>query len=191
MNTSEIEALLEKFYDGNTTLREENTLREFFMRKDVPGHLKIHQPLFAFFEEEGQMEIDNRDFELELTSKITSQLAETETMPVYAARQRFLYFSGIAASFLILAGLLFVFQRDLFHQAALQRNNLDTEIAYANASEALLMVSGNLNHGLKQASHLQMVDKAMKNIELFTKFYQYQTIIINPDELSNRSTKTK
>jgi hypothetical protein len=191
MNTSVIETLLEKFYEGDTSLQEEKELREFFMQPDVPAHLMHHKQLFDFFEGEGRQEITGRDFDRKLSARLSVEPAETKIVPIYSARQRFMYFTGIAASFLILAGLLFIFQRDVFKHAALNRVSLNTEIAYSDASNALLMVSGNLNHGLEQVERLQMVDKAMTNMELFNKFYQYQTIIINPDEVSNRSKKSK
>lgn len=189
MNTSEIETLLEKFYEGNTSLQEERELREFFLHQDVPVHLKSHQPVFAYFEGERKQEISSREPARNFTGLAGGKPVDGVPHQIHSFRQRFLYFSSIAASFIAVAGLLFIFQRDVFQRAAMQRGTLDTEIAYTNATEALMMVSGNLNHGLREVEHLQMVDKAMKNMELFNKFYQYQTIIINPDELSNRSTK--
>ena len=54
-----------------------------------------------------------------------------------------------------------------------------------------MMVSANLNTGLKQVERFRIVDKAMKNMQIFNKFYQYQTIIINPDEILNQSIKSK
>jgi hypothetical protein len=191
MNTSEIEVLLEKFYDGNTSLQEEKILREFFMAQDVPEHLRIHQPLFAFYETEGKNEVAGNEFDHKLFSEFDGKQDKPLIVPFNPVRRGFMYVSAIAASLLILSGLLFLFQGDLFRQTLSQKSSLETEIAYADASRALLMVSGNLNHGLKQAENLQLVEKAFQNMELFNKFYQYQPIIINPDEMSNRSTKTK
>jgi hypothetical protein len=84
--------------------------------------------------------------------------------------------------------LLFTFQLDVFNRIG-HKGNPTVEIAYTDASEALLLVSGNLNHGLKHVEQLHMVDKAMKNMELFNKFYQYQPVIINPDENTSKSIK--
>ena len=106
-------------------------------------------------------------------------------------RSRFVYITGIAATILLLIGLFFTYRQDVFKGKQSVKNSFDRELAYTEASEALLIVSSNLNTGLKQVSRLQMVDKAMKNIQLFNKFYQYQTIIINPDQFEKQSTKSK
>lgn len=46
----DIEGLLEKYYDGDTTLEEEKILRKFFQEEDVPVHLKSHAGQFGYFE---------------------------------------------------------------------------------------------------------------------------------------------
>ncbi|MDR2039370.1 MAG: hypothetical protein LBQ60_15720 [Bacteroidales bacterium] len=52
MNEQEIQKLLRQYFDGKTSLEEENQLNRFFAREDVPESLKKYQPLFAFFSEE-------------------------------------------------------------------------------------------------------------------------------------------
>ncbi|MCX6306070.1 MAG: hypothetical protein NT040_13995 [Bacteroidetes bacterium] len=192
MNTSEIEALLEKFYEGDTSLGEEMILRDYFLGPDVPVHLKPHQPLFECYRDEQLQELGDRDFEHKLTTLFaTEPAAMTPVVQLHPARHRMMFITGIAASIVILVGLFFTFQNEMFKGSLTQQGNAETEIAYADASAALMLVSGNLNHGLKQAERLQMVDRAMKNMQLFNKFYQAQTLIINPDEISNKSIKTK
>ena len=44
-----IEALLEKYYRGETSTAEEGMLREFFAAGDVPEHLAADAELFGFF----------------------------------------------------------------------------------------------------------------------------------------------
>jgi hypothetical protein len=99
--------------------------------------------------------------------------------------------TSIAASFLLVIGLFFTLRHDVNNRSLQQTDRQDAALAYANASEALMMVSGNLNNGLKQMEKLQVVEKAFKDFTLFHKFYQYQTLIINPDEISNQSIKSK
>ena len=65
------------------------------------------------------------------------------------------------------------------------------ELAFTEANEALMIFSSNFNAGLKQMEHLNMVNKAMNNLQLFNRFYQYQTIIINPDEIQQKSINSK
>ncbi len=191
MNTKEIEVLLEKFYEGNTSLREEKLLRDFFRGHKVPAHLESHKQLFVFFADEQQQEINDENFDVTLTRHFSEKPVEKQVVPIIPKRNRFLFITGIAATILLLISFLYTFQHDVFKTEKSRNNNYNTELAYTEASEALLLVSLNLNTGLKEVSRLQMVDKAMKNMQLFNKFYQYQPIFINPDEFQNQSKKAK
>lgn len=191
MTTNEIEVLLERFFEGNTSLREEKVLRDFFNGQSVPDHLKLYQPLFTYFKEEVLEDIQDHDFEQKLTSLITELPFDAPVVRKLSARRSFMFISSIAAGILLLIGLFFTIKNDVFKGKLTQTEQSAPEIAYAEASEALMMVSGNLNQGLKHVERLKMVDKAMNNMQRFNKFYQVQSIIINPDEMTNQSIKSK
>ncbi len=44
-----IEKLLDKYYEGETTLEEERELRDFFHQEDIPPHLQLHAEQFRYF----------------------------------------------------------------------------------------------------------------------------------------------
>lgn len=48
----DIEKLLDKYFEGETTCEEERELRRFFIKGLVPEHLQMYHPMFAFFEAE-------------------------------------------------------------------------------------------------------------------------------------------
>ncbi|TLV02284.1 HEAT repeat domain-containing protein [Dyadobacter luticola] len=45
----DIEKLLEKYYEGETTIEEEKVLKNFFQNEVVPEHLKTHGAQFGYF----------------------------------------------------------------------------------------------------------------------------------------------
>lgn len=47
-----IEELLNRYFEGETSATEEQELRRFFASGDVPTHLSAYRPLFAYFDEE-------------------------------------------------------------------------------------------------------------------------------------------
>ena len=49
-----IEELLNKYFEGETTCEEERELRRFFTRGIVPEHLQMYRPMFAFLTEENR-----------------------------------------------------------------------------------------------------------------------------------------
>ena len=52
MDYKYIEQLLERYWEGETTLQEEAILRAFFSQPDMPAHLRKFQPLFSMEKEE-------------------------------------------------------------------------------------------------------------------------------------------
>lgn len=44
-----MDLLIEKYFDGNTTLKEEQRLIKYFQNKNIPKHLEIYRPIFMFF----------------------------------------------------------------------------------------------------------------------------------------------
>jgi hypothetical protein len=189
MNSKEIEELLEKFYEGVTSLEEEQQLRDYFTHEIVPPHLSGHADLFRFFTTAGKEEVPDPEFE----SHFLSQIQESPVIPMYSKRKHFLFLTGIAATILILVGMIFTFRNDFFQHSA--KNTVNNEIAYQQAKNALVMLSANFNTGIDQVQKLENFQKGMKEIQKlqsfqkgidqmnkFSKFYQYQQIIINPGE---------
>jgi hypothetical protein len=175
MNTKTIDEILKRYFEGESTLAEEKLLNDFFRQPDIPENLRVHQPLFAYFEQ----------------SRSEFMESDVKVVPMHATRNRILYVSSLAAGVLLVIGLFFTFLNDYSRKNQFYRANPDTEIAYHQAEEALMLVSGNLNNGLRQVQKLESLDKALLNLQIFSKFSQYQPIIINPDETTNQSNKSK
>ena len=51
-----IDELLEKYFAGETTCKEEEKIRTFFRQADIPKDLEVYRPMFAYFDEEVQQE---------------------------------------------------------------------------------------------------------------------------------------
>lgn len=56
MNTKKIEQLLEKYFEGETTLNEEKELRDFFQQDEIPEHLKSYTDQFSYMHALGNPE---------------------------------------------------------------------------------------------------------------------------------------
>lgn len=52
MNSLDIQTLLERYFNGETTLEEEATLRAYFLGNNVDEELEAYKPLFVYYEEE-------------------------------------------------------------------------------------------------------------------------------------------
>jgi hypothetical protein len=189
MNLKEIEELLEKFYEGNTNLSDEQKLREFFSGNEIPPKLIEHADLFRFYSQSRKEQINDTEFE----DRFNSAIQEHSSIPILPRKRQIYYISGIAAVLIILTGLIFTFKNDVLKQAVTKPVN--AELAFKQATNALAMLSINFNAGLDQVQKLQNFQKGINELQKiqafqkgidemtkFSKFYQYQQIVINPDD---------
>lgn len=177
MNTREIKQLIEKFYEGETTLAEEKLLREFFAGSDIPEELSIHKPVFDFFRMEQQQEGTGRNGDQDLPEEKTGKEGRVIRMN-HRGNQRF-HVISLAASVVILAGIAIAIVMNLNGRDHFTRQD---QLAYAQAKEALTIVSSNFNTGASQLRYLRAFDKGMSQMRTFSEFFKYQTIITIPDE---------
>ncbi|WP_461093089.1 HEAT repeat domain-containing protein [Spirosoma gilvum] len=75
----DIEQLLEKYYEGETTLQEEKLLRQFFQQESIPAHLQSHADQFRYF-----ADARNQHPSFAMTSQLAAKLMATEPSPVFS-----------------------------------------------------------------------------------------------------------
>ena len=80
MDYKYIEQLLERYWNCETSLEEEDILRTFFSQKDIPAHLLSYQALFVYEQKEVSTHVLGSDFD----SKILSVINEEEPLKVKA-----------------------------------------------------------------------------------------------------------
>jgi hypothetical protein len=187
MNIKEIEKLLEKYYEGETTLAEERLLKDFFLSGNVPMELSVHKSQFIYFKEASGDEITD----LELDEKVFDKTVNIPVFPLLSGRNRFYYITGIAATVLLLIGLVFTFNEDVFNRKQVKVSTADKELMFTETQDILAFVSVKFNRGIDKMEYIGKLDQAMQKMQMLSKYYQYQSIIINPDQFENRSAKTK
>jgi hypothetical protein len=168
MNTRDIKILLDRYYEGETTLEEEKILRDFFNGDEVPVDLAEHKPLFVWTSEE-------RTSETEMTIHLPEE--EGKVISLFRKRPALYWITGIAATFLLLAGYFSLLQPDRNNRLKQEENRM----AYEQTKDALMLLSANLNTGLDQVQKLGTFQKGIQQMQNFSTFYKYQTLIINPD----------
>jgi len=187
MNIKKVEELLEKYYEGETTLEEEKVLKTFFTSGDVPLELSVHKSQFLYFAEASANEIND----LNLDEKVFAEKVDIPVVPLHSNRNRFYYLSGIAATVLLLIGLVFTFNEDVINKPKGKVSSTNPELVFTQTRDILELVSVNLNKGMDKMQYLGKLDQAIQKMQMLSKYYQYQSIIINPDQFESRSAKTK
>tara|TARA_R110000772_G_scaffold20466_5_gene56865 strand:+ start:27892 stop:28338 length:447 start_codon:yes stop_codon:yes gene_type:complete len=144
-NIQEIESLLKKYLDAETTLQEEDVLRDYFNTNDVEPHLKGYKAMFTYF-----------NISKEEKTDMIIEFPTEKTITVTTIKKRDYSWLRIAASIVIIVGVSY-FGYDYKQQ-------YDTQVAYENTQYALNLLSTNLNKGTSAISYLGEFDKTKKQI---------------------------
>ena len=137
MELDKIEQLLEKYFDGETSIQEENELRTYFSSADVAQHLEQYKPMFGYFS--------------------TSKEQHFEQQITLTARKRKVAWISVAASVVILLGAGTFTYFNYNHSQ--QNQDLGTydnpEVAFRETQKALEMLSDNVNVGVESVQYIK------------------------------------
>ena len=134
MELSNIEKLLEKYFEGETTISEEKKLKVYFTRETVPSHLERYRDLFQYFSQE-------------------STITATKDLKFSKKRNPWYPLIGVAASIALIAGI-FLSKPDTSQKGELGTYE-DPEIALQETKKILNMVSQYMNEGKQGLVYLQ------------------------------------
>ena len=169
MNTERINELLERYYEALTTEAEEEELRRFFAKGDVPAHLMGERELFLQLQAASDEIVVPQGLEGRLSDAIDGWAAqEEEESRRHGHTYRLRWMSGIAASIVV----ILAFGWHLYEPA--RRDTFATpEEAYAEAHEALMQFALALDKGTQQ---IAMVHSTTEKIE--ESINEYLTLTI-------------
>ena len=78
MDYKDIEQLLERYWQCETSVEEESRLRDFFSKEDVPAHLLRYKNLFVY--QQVQQEVGlGEDFDARILAEVEVHGSESET----------------------------------------------------------------------------------------------------------------
>lgn len=159
MELDRVEQLLEKYFEGETTLSEEKELKVYFTGESVEPHLEKYKNLFQFFSAESQVTT---------TSEVN---LGTNKIPWYT-------WIGVAASIVLIMGL---FMTNLLPGVNPDQPPIlvveeglgtydDPQIALQKTKEALDLVAQLMNEGKKDLAYLNEFDTAKKELVYLNEF---------------------
>lgn len=141
MESNQIERLLEKYFDAETSLQEEERLKQYFASGNVAPQLAGYGPLFNYL---------GSSREESFTGKVN-----------YKSKRSSIYsLVAVAASIMILMGII-------SQQSTVEADYgtyEDPELAMQKTKEALQMVAGLMNQGTDDLGYLQEFNNAKQKI---------------------------
>ncbi|MDN3665703.1 hypothetical protein ACFFU1_17135 [Algibacter miyuki] len=136
MVLNNIEELLEKYENGETSLKEEQQLKHYFASDQVAPHLEMYKPMFGYFTVSKQEQFNN-DLPLETSRKFNYK------------------WLSVAAVAVLMIGFYF---GGNFNDTDLGTYD-DPELALAEVTRSLEMISQSFNKGVSTVAYLDEVEK--------------------------------
>ncbi|WP_343695345.1 hypothetical protein [Flavobacterium sp.] len=160
MELDKIENILEKYFQGETTIAEENQLKEYFSSSNVAQHLEQYKPVFGYFSQVKQQKSTQELENLTLTG---------ETIPLKTKKRNLVWLS-IAASVVVLLGIgTFFFAGEENNTTAVASQSElgtydDPEEALAATQKALALLSNKVNVGIESVQYINEYEQSKNKI---------------------------
>lgn len=149
MALDRIEKLIDKYFEGETSIAEENELKTYFSSFDVAQHLQQYKPVFGYFSQ-----AKAEEFKAEI--------------PLNTKKRNVAVWLSIAASFVIMLGVgTFMYLNtieEIPSTATAYGTYDDPEKALAETEKALALVSEHLNTGIESVSYINEYNNSKNKI---------------------------
>jgi hypothetical protein len=187
MDTRQIKTLLEKYFDGQTTVQEEQVLLDYFNGETSDPDLASFRQQFIMLRAWKDQEPEGiPGFESRLAGMIDSQLE----IPVRKIRHGSLYQLAAAAAIAALIGIsaLLVIQSN-WHK---NRDTFtDPQQAYAEAQKTLLYVAGRMNKGIEPLSAVTKINAGNEHLKSLKKLNNSMEMLNVVSFINNSSNLKK
>jgi len=146
MELARIEKLVEKYDNAETTIKEEEILRDYFLSNNVAPHLEEYQMMFTYFQ----------------TSK--DETTYNKTLEFKPKRKRNYKWLSVAASVVLLFSVYMGIPEGSTEINSLSQLTPEQRFHYDQAEKALKMLSGSLKKGNEAVGNLYAYEDSVNKI---------------------------
>ncbi len=161
MDSKRIEHLLEKYWNAETSLEEEQELHYYFQRADVPENLKETAVLFRYFEIEKSRTL-NENF----VARVTNQIKQRQGLKMVPMTNWF-RIARVAAGVVVIVAAVYMIGHEARKSSPheITDTESDPKLAFEETKKALLMISKNFGKAQREASKINLLNEAERKIE--------------------------
>lgn len=146
MESDKIELLVEKYFQGETSLAEEKELQNYFSSSDVAQHLEHYRPMFGYFASAREQK-------------------STHDIPLPSEKRKNVAWLSIAASVVVLLGIgTFTYFNYDGNTAQDLGTYDDPKEAFEETQKALSLLSGNVNVGMESVQYIQEFETTKERV---------------------------
>ena len=151
MNQQHIKILLEKYFEGETTLQEETQLAQYFQQENIAEDLATYKPLFQFYDQQKNI-TPSDEFDQKIQQKtppIAIEGKRSRTLRMYRTIGRVA--AVVALSFLTYQAYEYYISPKQNNPNYIVLDNAeDAETAYKEIKAALMLVSSKMSEGTEK-----------------------------------------
>lgn len=160
MDSREINELLSRYWSCETSLEEEQQLRDYFKREDIPAELRETATLFQYFEENKKKSVRDVSFDRRVLEKVR---------PAGEARVRRLFYNSmrIAAGLVVVMMAIWFIRNEVRESTPQEMVDTydDPKLAFEETKKALMMISKSFGSAEQQAKKINMFNEAREEIQ--------------------------
>lgn len=162
MDSKRLEELLQKYWDCETSLEEEQQLHAYFRTGNVPEQWKETAALFHYFEQQKQKAV-HEQFDRTLVSQLKKPQGKVTNLVQTSLR--------IAAGIAVLVVAVFLVRQEIrkTDSVAMEDTYDDPQKALEETKKALLMISKGFGRAEQQAKKINLINEAQDKIQIKEK----------------------
>lgn len=156
MDYSQLETLIRKYWDCETSLEEEERLREWFRTHEVPERFKETAKLFSYFDEQKQKATD-KQFEAKVFKNLQTE-AKGKTVSLWQTSLR------IAAGIAVVAAAIFFVRQELIEKHDIAEIE-DPQRALEETKKAFMMISKGFSAAEENTKKINVLNEAEDKVK--------------------------
>lgn len=157
MELNDLKILLQRYFDGETTLEEEKMLTGYFTSADVDAELQEYAGFFG-----GLNELSAAKGQSEFGDQVMDYILEHENREKNKFRILWRVVTSAAAVIILVLGSLLVYEQ---YQTPFSDTFSTPEEAYAYTQKTLQFVSGKYNSGVSHLSKTRKFNEALAQLQ--------------------------
>lgn len=159
MDSKQIEQLLEKYWSCETSLEEEQYLRDYFKTEAVSDSLRETAELFRYFDLQKKQQLSDTSFDQVVVKEIKANAPRGKGVKLYN-------YARIAAGVAVLAAATFFIRQEIrkSYPKEVADTYSDPKLAFEETKKALLMISKGFGKAQKETEKIKIFNEAEQKI---------------------------
>jgi hypothetical protein len=160
MDSKHIEQLLEKYWNCETSLEEEQELKDYFRHANPPDNLKEAAALFRYFDGQQKKTIEEVSFDADVKKKLQNERPWGKFIQLN-------YLARIAAGLAVVVAATYFVREEVrkSYPPEVSDTYTDPKIAFEETKKALMMISKGFGKAQHEAGKINLFNEAEQKIQ--------------------------